>query len=52
MDINKIVIDIERLEAALYEYFENIYDNPLEHDKEIKSYVDELMLIIKSVADE
>lgn len=50
VDIVTTHIELERLEAAFYEYFENLYDNPLEQDKEIKVKVEELMKVVKSVS--
>lgn len=43
-------IDNERLEAAFYEYFDNIYSDPIEKHELVRKSVDELMNVVKSVS--
>lgn len=43
-------IELERLEAAFYEYFDNIYSDPIEKYKLVRENVEELMNVVKSVS--
>lgn len=47
---NCAIVELERLEAAFYEYFENIHDNSEERNKEVQETVEELMNVVKSVS--
>jgi hypothetical protein len=48
--VDYLTIEKERLEAAFYEYFDNIYSDPIEKHELVRKSVEELMNVVKSVS--
>jgi hypothetical protein len=50
LEIVGIIIELERLEAAFYEYYDSKIDGTDERSLEVQQLVEELMKVVKSVS--